>query len=323
MSSEQLSHGEQAEAAAFDRRIQERIDAGVVPDLRRAIKNDFFYKSFWRDPQFIRLYLGEMAAVYLRMLRQYGGANLRILDAGCGPGYFSLELARAGHHVVGVDISERSIEIARKTLAENPFKMQFGSLEYRVLPFQEATGAYDAVLFSGTLHHFPDPEKNIRLAFDLLKAGGLILCYEPCHEEWRLEDAAQVALMRLLLSLTGSWYEPFLGTDICRDEVEFENYVKDIHTEYITERDKTEPAGQSPNDNSSPGSAIIAALRHHLIELEYKPGFSFIYRLLGGLRGSEKVVSALANLLALYDQVAVKRGYMKSNGFFFVGRKAQ
>src|SRR5205807_412055 len=135
---------------------------------------------------------------------QYGGASLRILDAGCGAGYFSLELARAGYHVVGIDISERSIEIARKTLAANPFKMQFGSLEYRVLPFREATGEYDAVLFSGTLHHFPDPEQNIRLACDLLKTGGLILCYEPCHEEWRMEDAAQVALIRLLLSLTSS-----------------------------------------------------------------------------------------------------------------------
>ena len=321
MSVEEMSHDEQAEAAAFNRRIEDRVEAGFVPDLRRAVKCEYFYKSFWRDPQFIKLYLGAMVEVYLRMLRQYGGAGLRILDVGCGAGYFSLEIARAGHQVVAIDLSESCIEIARKTLAENPFKVGFGSLEYRVLPFRQATGVFDVVLFSGTLHHFSDPERNVRLACDLLAPNGLILCYEPCHEEWRLEDAAQVALIRMLLSLTGYWYEPFIDTDIYKDPAQFESYVRDIHTEYVTEQDKDETGGQSPNDNSAAGWEIVAALRRHLTELEHRPGFSFIYRLLGGLRGPDKGISALADILALYDQVSVKNGYLKPNGFFFIGRK--
>ena len=35
-----------AEAAAFDQRISERVKLGFYPDLRRANKCDFFYKSF-------------------------------------------------------------------------------------------------------------------------------------------------------------------------------------------------------------------------------------------------------------------------------------
>lgn len=318
---EQMFHEEEEEGLAFSQRIKERVNAGFIPDLRRQQRCEYFYKSFWRDPQFTRLYMGDIVNEYLRMLRQHGSENLRVLDVGCGAGYVSLELARAGHHVLGIDIAEGCIEIARKTLEENPYRDKFGSLEYQVMPFRNMTGTFDAVLFSGTLHHFTSPEKDVRKAVELLAPSGLVLCYEPCHEQWRMEDAAQVALMRMLMSLTGHWYESFMDTDIYMDQEKFEAYIRDIHIEYLTERDKHEQ-GQSPHDNSSTGEEIIEALRKHTVELEYKPGFSFIYRLLGGLRGPDYVVSALARFLTAYDKVSVKKGFMKPNGFYFIGRKA-
>ena len=175
-------HTLESEASAFNRRIQERKDAGFVPDIRRAVKCEYFYKSFWRDPHFINLYLGEIVRRFLRMLRENGGNNLKILDVGCGAGYVSLELARSGHYVVGIDISNSCIKIAEETFKSNPFKEGFGSLEYHVMPFWEVRGNYDAILFSGVLHHFYDPDKTINRALNLLSPGGLILCHEPCHE---------------------------------------------------------------------------------------------------------------------------------------------
>jgi len=322
MSAEQRLHDEEAEALAFNRRIEERIEAGFVPDLRRAVRCEYFYKSFWRDPQFIQLYLGETVKIFLRMLHQYGGSSLRILDVGCGAGYTSLELARAGHHIVAIDIADSCIEVARKTLADNPFKAGFGSLEYQVKPFHETAGLYDVVLFSGSLHHFDDPENEVRRACDLLTPSGLILCHEPCHEEWRMEDASQVALIRMLLSLTGHWYESFLDAETYHEPGQFEAYTEDIHVEYVTEQDKHEAGGQSPNDNASSGQDILRALRNHLVELEYTPHYSFIYRLLGGLRGPAPVVTALADFLTMYDRMSVKKGYLRPNSFLFIGRRA-
>lgn len=42
---------------------------------------------------------------------------LRILDAGCGPGFFSVLLSKAGHHVTGIDGSEGMLAYARKNVA--------------------------------------------------------------------------------------------------------------------------------------------------------------------------------------------------------------
>ena len=106
------------------------------------MKCDYFYKSFWRDPLFVQLYLGRIVDEYLSLLAKHCGPAQRILDVGCGAGYVALELARNGYHVLGIDVSDANIQIARQMLAENPFRDGFGSLRYERTPFHLATGRY-------------------------------------------------------------------------------------------------------------------------------------------------------------------------------------
>lgn len=47
------------------------------------------------------------------------GRPLKILDAGCGPGFFSVLLSKAGHQVTGIDGSEGMLEHARETHADS------------------------------------------------------------------------------------------------------------------------------------------------------------------------------------------------------------
>lgn len=79
--------------------------------------------------------------------------------------------------------------------------------------------------------------------------------------------------------------------------------------------------GQSPNDNASPGGQILESLRTEFSELEYRDGVSFIYRLLGGLRGPDELIHPLATLITEYDRFAVANGYMRPNAFLWAGRK--
>ena len=308
------------EAEAFDKRISERTKAGFVPDLRRAVKCDYFYKSFWRDPQFIDLYLGLINKGYLCLLRSYCPKNATILDVGCGAGYMSLELARSGYNVSAFDISSDCIETAKQVLASNPYKDDFGSLDYKVMALHKAEGQYDVVLFSVSLHHMPDLEGSINKAKALLKPGGCLLCYEPCHDQWQQSDAAQVALIRSLLSLTGNWYDSESIKSQLQDEEGLSELVKDIHHEYYYERDKHESA-QSPHDNEATGEEMLSALRRHFCELEVRSGHSFIYRVLGGIRGTDEEIRELANFIAIYDRLNVKRKFMNPNGFYFIGSK--
>jgi|GEM_PF-702662 len=308
------------EASAFNQRITERREAGFVPDIRRAVKCDYFYKSFWRDPHYVDLYLGRMVHTHLEMLRKHVHPGARILDAGCGAGYFALELARAGYHVTGFDIADRAVAAARQALKENPFAEGFGSLRYEVCSFLEAKGRYDAVFISGVLHHLLDLNAAVEQLHSLLEDGGVVVGYEPCHERWRGGDAAQVALIRGLLALTGHWYEP-VDPDATRTKEGFHRWVGDILTEYVEERDKNEAQGQSPHDNAANGAEILKALEKKFTVLENLPGAAFIYRTLGGMRGEDAMLRPIADFLALYERYAVDQGIMQPNAFYFTARK--
>jgi len=59
----------------------------------------------------------------------------RILDVGCGTGRHSLELARRGYQLVGVDISEGMVAVARKQAADESLPAEFHVADARDLQF--------------------------------------------------------------------------------------------------------------------------------------------------------------------------------------------
>ena len=120
-----------------------------------------------------------------RVLREYGVAlelfrerftKGSILDLGCGPGWTSLLLARAGYSVTGVDIAERMIEIARDRAVKENVEAEFhvSDMEELDLPKRD----YDGVLFFDCLHHCPNYEEVVRRAYAHLKPGGVLILFE-------------------------------------------------------------------------------------------------------------------------------------------------
>ncbi len=100
-----------------------------------------------------------------------------ILDLGCGTGWPSLFLARAGYQVFGVDISIDAIAIARSLAAEQGVD----GVEYAVADYEtfKSPREFDYVLFYDSLHHAEDERKAIFAAYQALSRDGVLFAFEP------------------------------------------------------------------------------------------------------------------------------------------------
>ncbi len=108
-------------------------------------------------------------------------AGLSILDAGCGNGYLCRLLAKKGARIVGVDISERLVEIAKQKENEAPLGIAYhkGSL-CNLSMFKDET--FDVVVSNLVLMDLPDLEKAVQELKRVLKKGGKLIfsIMHPC-----------------------------------------------------------------------------------------------------------------------------------------------
>jgi ubiquinone/menaquinone biosynthesis C-methylase UbiE len=94
-----------------------------------------------------------------------------LIDLGCGTGRFTVPLAeRFKARVIGIDPSERMLEVARR-------KMVAGRVEFRQargerLPVDD--GVADLVFLSMVLHHLDDPASTARECRRVLRDGGRV-----------------------------------------------------------------------------------------------------------------------------------------------------
>ena len=99
-------------------------------------------------------------------------APLRILDAGCGKGWFAHAVARFGHAVDGIDVSEHAIELCRQNAAGN------SRFELSPLADWRPPYLYDVVYSIDVLFHIMDDalwEASVRNLATLVRLGGLLV----------------------------------------------------------------------------------------------------------------------------------------------------
>lgn len=289
----------QKEAAAFDQHADERIRNGFIPDLRRLGKVEWFYNNVWRDPEFVAIHLMPKVEFVIDIAKRRGG---KVLELGCGYGYLSLELARNGLHVTGVDLSPRSIEIAKHYAEENPFKEGFGSLRYEcgnILEMDLGEETYNTVVFFGTLHHMEDLNLILAKVHRALKKQGNLIVYEPVRENFNQKSAEFAAILRAILPTWVSYEQKLKGLD---NSEAWQNYVDEIYNEY-TYKDEHE---QSPCDNSTASDEVMTEVIGKYFSIQSKVyANAFIDKLIGGLRGDDQYV--LARFLKFLDDELVRK----------------
>ncbi len=106
--------------------------------------------------------------------------GLTVLDAGCGTGYLSKKLRDRGALVMGIDFSERMIELART---------QHPDMDFRVDSCAELTtiddGRFDLVIANYVLMDTPDLRATMEAFNRVLKADGVavLVFSHPCFPQ--------------------------------------------------------------------------------------------------------------------------------------------
>ena len=160
------------------------------------------------------------------------GEGSRVLDLACGRGRISIGLAQHGCRVTGLDLSPRSLELARSDAEAAGVEIEFVRRDMRDL---DAEGEFDAVVNVFTsFGYFPTQEEDERVLANVARAlvpGGrflldmvntIAIAKQFVEADWdELEDGTLWLQRRRYDQLTGrheaTW--TFVRTDGSRSEL--------------------------------------------------------------------------------------------------------
>ena len=157
-------------------------------DRQEDVIQEFYDRPHdWRfAPALANRIIKKREQVVRRFLRKRRGEIDRILDIGCGSGWFlhgcSDELGMTG---VGVDVSAKKIATAnddaqRRGLAD---RCSFLTIDIMELDPEQVGGKFDLLFAQSSLHHLPGLEEKLPVIVErLLRPGGYMLFCEPHYD---------------------------------------------------------------------------------------------------------------------------------------------
>ena len=149
-----------------------------------------FIEDYWtkRAPGFKSLRREELQSEKMRQWQEEICRHLptekplKILDIGCGAGFFSILLAAKGYDVTGIDLTESMIEEAVSLAAEEKSNARFQVMDAEKLAFPDET--FDVVVSRNVTWNLPHPEKAYVYAHkDITKE-----MVEQCHQIYHMLD---------------------------------------------------------------------------------------------------------------------------------------
>ena len=114
---------------------------------------------------------------------------LVVADLGAGDGSFAMQLSQRARQVIAVDSSEKMLEVGREQARRSGVaNIEFRGGDMEELPVDSET--VDLAFFSQSLHHALHPQKAVREAARILKAGGRIAILDLAKH--RFEEAREL-----------------------------------------------------------------------------------------------------------------------------------
>ncbi len=138
------------------------------------------------------------------LLRACGSVRgLRVLDLGCGQGFFSRRLSGRGANVIGVDIAEKSIDLALAHEKKHPLGIQYRVMDAARVDEAWQRGAFDLAVACMSLHDMADPEMVLRASYRVLAKDGR-MAFSIVHptnstafREWETNEKGEYLALKI------------------------------------------------------------------------------------------------------------------------------
>jgi len=122
-------------------------------------------------------------------------SSLHVLDLATGTGGTAARLAAAGASVTAVDLSLRSLEVARRTAPQSVAAVALLNADVLNLPLPHET--FDLVVSLGVMHYFRNPQPFLAEVNRVLRPGGWALIEVPqkyslftLYKRWRMAQGS-------------------------------------------------------------------------------------------------------------------------------------
>jgi ubiquinone/menaquinone biosynthesis C-methylase UbiE len=122
--------------------------------------------------------------------------KMRILDIGCGPGFFTINLSKLGHDVTGIDISSEMVTVAKENAEEQGLTCDFKVMNANTLEFPDNT--FDLIINRVVTWTLPDLYECYREWRRVLAPNGRIIVFDANHYA-NIFDEERANEMRLMM----------------------------------------------------------------------------------------------------------------------------
>lgn len=130
--------------------------------------------------------------------------RLEILEVGCGTCEIGLLFAELGHHVTGLDLSEKMLAKAREKASQKMVDSTFKKGDAEDPPFE--AGTFDVVLSRHLLWTLPHPDTAVKNWKKVLKEGGALIVIDGLWNGYLIERKARQFISDFLTLLVEGRY---------------------------------------------------------------------------------------------------------------------
>ncbi|MEO7239598.1 MAG: class I SAM-dependent methyltransferase [Gemmatimonadales bacterium] len=126
----------------------------------------------------------RMVVPWLDGARRLSGT--RVLEIGCGTGSSTIALAEQGAKVVGIDIDQDALKVAKDRCRAYGIQAEFHAMNAATMRAQFSGTTFDFIIFFATLEHMTIAERltALRDAWQMLPLGGMLVIVETPNRLW-------------------------------------------------------------------------------------------------------------------------------------------